>query len=63
MPHSPDWTASPDILAFPREHVAERKRSEKENIFFIFATADRRLAEIAPFLMIDADEDDMRLNW
>lgn len=38
--------------------VAERKRSEKENIFFIFATADRGLAEIAPVLMIDADEDD-----
>lgn len=38
--------------------VAERKRSEKENIFFIFATADRGLAEIAPVLMIDADEED-----
>jgi hypothetical protein len=37
--------------------VAERKRSEKENIFFIFATADRGLAEIAPVLMIDADGD------
>jgi len=38
--------------------VAERKRSETENIFFIFATADRGLAQIAPVLMIDADEDD-----
>jgi hypothetical protein len=38
--------------------VAERKRSESENIFFIFATADRGLAEIAPVLMVDADEDE-----
>jgi hypothetical protein len=37
--------------------VAEQKRSKSENIFFIFATADRGLAEIAPVLMVDADED------
>ncbi|MDB5409299.1 MAG: hypothetical protein JWL84_4211 [Rhodospirillales bacterium] len=37
--------------------VAERKRSETEKILFIFVTADRGLAEIAPALIIDADED------
>lgn len=37
--------------------VRERKRTEPEGIFFIFATADRGLAEIAPVLMVDADED------
>lgn len=36
--------------------VEQRKRSQSERIFFIFATADRGLAEIAPVLMIDADE-------
>lgn len=36
--------------------VAHSKRSNGENIFFIFASADEGLAEIAPILMIDADE-------
>ncbi|APR53176.1 hypothetical protein CA223_04405 [Sphingomonas koreensis] len=38
------------------QFVAQQKRSNGENIFFLFATADRGLAEIAPILMIDADE-------
>ena len=37
--------------------VAEAQRSEAEKISFIFATADRALSEIAPVLMIDAEED------
>jgi hypothetical protein len=36
--------------------VEQRKRSQSEPIFFIFATGDRGLAEIAPVLMVDADE-------
>lgn len=45
-------------ITYLSHFVAQRKRSNEENIFFLLATADRGLASIAPILMIDADEKD-----
>jgi len=45
-------------ITYLSQFIAQLPRSHTENVFFILATADRGLAEIAPVLTIDADEAD-----